>query len=288
MRKPQGLPVPFSIDWEDWFQLCLPPFDAADALDRFECRLPLATDLVLELCADLGAHATWFCLADQAQRHPSLVRKIVDAGHAIGLHGLRHRRITELDRSTFRDELAEARAILEDIAGRPVQGFRAPEWSLRGASETWWEEVRDQGFRYDASRAPLAVIGCHSRSRKAHELAPGFWELPPPVMGQGACTVPLWGWGLRLLPQPLLRWQVPSMALAGTPLVLHPWELDEHQPLLPSNVSRGHRFTHSAGLGGYGQRLRRLLKGVRLESLECWLEERGGSGLDFPGLTRAH
>jgi hypothetical protein len=104
-------------------------------------------------------------------------------------------------------------------------------------------------------------------------LAPGFWELPPPVMGQGVCTVPLWGWGLRLLPQPLLRWQLPRLAAAGTPLVLHPWELDEAQPPLPKSVSRGHRFAHGAGLKGYGLRLRQLLQGHSLNTLEHWLDE---------------
>jgi len=262
----------FSIDWEDWFQLCLPPFDAPDALDRFACRLPLATEKVLELCADLGAHATWFCLADQAQRHPALLRRIAASGHRIALHGLRHQRATELDRSTFRHALKEGRTILEDLSGVAVVGYRAPEWSLRAESETYWEEVRDQGFHYDASRAPLAMMGSTDRLRRVHELSPGFWEVPPPVLGRGPLTVPLWGWGMRLLPETLLKRQLRGMAMAGTPLVLHPWELDEEQPLLPGEVSRGHRFAHGAGLKGYGQRLRRLLKGFSLTDIETWLD----------------
>jgi hypothetical protein len=64
-----GPSLPLSLDWEDWYQLCCPPFDAADAHDRFEDRLVRATELALELCHDLGAHGTWFCLADQARRH---------------------------------------------------------------------------------------------------------------------------------------------------------------------------------------------------------------------------
>ena len=76
--------LPLSLDWEDWFQLCCPPYDQPEALDRFECRLPLATERALGLCADLGATATWFCLGDQARRHPALLRRIVGAGHAMG------------------------------------------------------------------------------------------------------------------------------------------------------------------------------------------------------------
>jgi len=59
---------------------------------------------------------------------------------------------------------------------------------------------------------------------------------------------------------------------AGTPLVLHPWELDEGQPPLPE-VPWGHAFVHKAGLGGYGSRLRRILRGLELVPLEVWVKD---------------
>lgn len=264
--------LPLSIDWEDWFQLCFPPYDRPEALERFECRLPLATELTLGLCEDLGAEATWFCLADQAHRHPELVRTIVRHGHRIGLHGLTHRRITALSRQDFRSELEAGRRVLEDISGQPVLGFRAPEWSLRGPAEDFWPEVREAGFRYDSSRAPLPAMGSPDRPRRMHQLSEGFWECPPPVAGLGAASVPLWGWGMRILPEDWLKRRIRLLARnrAGTPLVLHPWELDEGQPRLP-DCSLGHRFAHGAGLRGFGTRLRRLLDGVRLVSLESFL-----------------
>ena len=259
--------IPLSIDWEDWFQLCCPPFDEPTALDRFECRLPLATDRTLELCAELGATATWFCLVDQARRHPQVVRSIAERGHRIGLHGCTHRRVYLSDRASFRADLATGRKALEDIIDAPVRGFRAPEWSLRGAAVDFWKEVQDAGFSYDSSRAPLAVLGSTDWSRQAHQLQDGFWECPPPVAGVGRATIPLWGWGMRLLPEAWLRSRIRNLARqgAGTPLVLHPWELDEGQPSLP-HCTLGHRFAHSAGIQGYAARLRRVLRGLRLES----------------------
>jgi len=264
--------LPFSIDWEDWFQLCCPPFDSPQALDRFECRLPLATDKALELCADLGATATWFCLVDQARRHPAVVREIARQGHRIGLHGLTHRRVFLSDRATFRADLVAGRKALEDILGAPVLGFRAPEWSLREGAVDYWQEVQAAGFRFDSSRAPLAVLGSPGWSRQAHQLQAGFWECPPPVVGLGSATIPLWGWGLRLLPEWWLRSRLLALARgqAGTPCVLHPWELDEGQPALP-HVSLGHRFAHAAGLRGYGARLRRVLRDLHLVSIETYL-----------------
>lgn len=268
--------LPLSLDWEDWYQLCCPPYDAADAHERFEDRLAHATDLALQLCSDLDAKATWFCLADQAARHPALLRRIVAQGHRIGLHGSDHRRAFQFDRATFVARMKEGKAKLEDLAGVHVLGYRAPEWSLRDRAEDYWRELPALGFTFDSSRAPLKVLGDPAWPIRPHRLTGGLWELPPATMRLALWRVPLWGWAMRTLPKPLLRNRIQALANrdAGTPLVLHPWELDEGQPELPV-ATRGHRFAHSAGLHGYGSRLRQMLKGFQLVSLETWIEAQG-------------
>ncbi len=268
--------LPLSIDWEDWFQLCCDPFDRPGALDRFEDRLERATDRTLALCEETGARATWFCLGDQSRRHPALLRRIAGAGHEIALHGLTHRRALEMDEAAFRASLAQGRALLEDLSGAPVAGFRAPEWSLRGRAEGYWRLLPELGFRFDSSRAPLGLLGDPAWARGAHLLQEGLWELPPPVAGTGALTVPLWGWAIRLLPAPWLRQRILALAEAGAgnPLVLHPWELDPDQPALPPGTPFGHRFAHGAGLRGLEARLRDLWSGLRLVPLGEWIRER--------------
>ena len=171
--------------------------------------------------------------------------------------------------------MRDGKALLEDLSGCRVVGYRAPEWSLRGAASDWWRELPELGFRYDSSRVPLAVLGEPSWSRRPHLLTEGLWELPPPVLWSGPPRSPLWGWGLRVLPFSLVRRALETLAQedAGTPLVLHPWELDEGQPDLPG-ASLGHRFAHSAGLRGYGSHLRDLFAGIQLTSLEAWVETR--------------
>lgn len=258
--------MPLSLDWEDWFQVCRPPYDGPDALDRFEDRLGIGTELGLRLCQDLGAKATWFCLADQARRHPELIRMIQADGHRIALHGLEHRRAFTLDRAAFGAWLREGRSRLEDISGEPVRGFRAPEWSLRGRAEGYWELLRESGFAYDSSRAPVAGLGGIGRPRRVHALASGLWEVPPATW-QG---IPLWGWPLRLAPVAWARNRLGSLQGEGAPaLVLHPWELDEGQPRLEGGPML--RFIHGAGLRGFGKRLRRILAGLWLSPIETCL-----------------
>jgi polysaccharide deacetylase family protein (PEP-CTERM system associated) len=269
--------LPLTFDWEDWFQLCCPPFDGPDALDRFEDRLERGTDLALQLCDDLNARGTWFCLADQARRHPALLRRIQSCGHVIALHGLDHRRAFTLDPVAFQAWVEQGKETLESIAGAAIQGFRAPEWSLRLGAARYVDALASMGFVYDSSRAPLPLLGDPGWPRRPSLGAEGLWEFPPPVADLALWTVPLWGWGLRVLPEAWLlrrlRWLAASDA--GTPLTIHPWELDETQPLLPG-ASLGHRFAHRAGLVGYGERLRRLLTGLALVPIEDWLSATAG------------
>jgi len=264
--------LPLSFDWEDWWQLCLP---ACREASRFQDRLALATDLALELCSDLGARATWFCLVDRAQHHPDLLSRILAGGHRIALHGLDHTRACDLDRRNFERWLREGRARLEDCTGTTILGFRAPEWSLRGPAEGYLAVVQEQGFRYDSSRAPLLRLGDPRWPRRRHRFDRGLEVFPPPVAGWGAWTVPLWGWGLRRLPERWLRHRFEALARSGaaTPLVVHPWELDPDQPNLPATIPWTYRWTHATGLRGLGERLRRLWKGFRLEPIESFLDE---------------
>ena len=81
----------------------------------------LATVEVLE---EHGARGTFFMLAEAAERQPSVVARVLDGGHEIGLHGVDHTRVTGYDVQSFRAVLADGKHRLEQVAGRPVQLYR--------------------------------------------------------------------------------------------------------------------------------------------------------------------
>jgi peptidoglycan/xylan/chitin deacetylase (PgdA/CDA1 family) len=87
---------------------------------------PEVTPSVLAALAEGEATATFFVLVDRAERHPALVRAVVEAGHEVGLHGPDHRRLTTLGGDEVRRGLARARARLSELAGVPVRWFRPP------------------------------------------------------------------------------------------------------------------------------------------------------------------
>ena len=86
--------------------------------------------LLLELLAEHGAHGTFFILSWVAERRPALVREIAEAGHEIASHGTDHQRVTHLSPDAFRQSLRDSKAILEDVSGHAVLGYRAPSFSI--------------------------------------------------------------------------------------------------------------------------------------------------------------
>ncbi len=100
---------------------------------------PEGTPAVLDVLARAGAVATFFLIGEQVRRRPALAARIVAAGHAVGLHGDRHRLQLRLTAAELRDDLARGRATIEDAAGdgalrwhRPPYGIYSPA-GLRAA-----------------------------------------------------------------------------------------------------------------------------------------------------------
>jgi peptidoglycan/xylan/chitin deacetylase (PgdA/CDA1 family) len=88
---------------------------------------PTWTPRILETLAFHRATATFFVIARKAEEHPELVRAILDAGHAVGLHSYAHDRLMSLRREkTVREDLARGVAVLEKITGTRPTLFRPP------------------------------------------------------------------------------------------------------------------------------------------------------------------
>lgn len=85
---------------------------------------PDGTDRVLAILAAFGVRATFFMLVEPAATHPGLVRRVVEAGHEVGLHGADHTPLTRVQDPEA--VLGRARARLETLTGRPVRWFRPP------------------------------------------------------------------------------------------------------------------------------------------------------------------
>jgi polysaccharide deacetylase family protein (PEP-CTERM system associated) len=123
-----------SIDVEDWFQVeNLAGAFPRDGWRTQQLRVERNMDRLLAVLAAApggGVHATCFVLGWVADRCPNLVKRIADGGHEIGSHGYGHELVTRLSPDEFRDDVARAKAVLEDLTGREVRGYRAPSFSI--------------------------------------------------------------------------------------------------------------------------------------------------------------
>lgn len=227
-----------------------------------ESRVVPATERILALFGSAGARATFFVLGCIAKKHPLLVRRIADCGHEVASHGWSHHRIGEQTPAAFRDDVARAKAALEDAAGKPVLGYRAANFSM--SAETWWayDALAETGHRYSSSVNPVRHdhYGLPEAPRRPFGTDAGIVELPmTTVRGAGRRWPASGGGWFRLLPYPVFRAGLVRAAREGEPLVFyfHPWEIDPGQPRLPASPLA--RFRHYVNLDAMEGKLVRLL-----------------------------
>lgn len=279
MRSPDQVHL-FSVDVEEHFQVSA--FDRVLSREEWEAqpsRVEPNTDRVLELLARHGAHGTFFTLGWVAERHAALIRRIVDAGHELGSHGWWHRRVGSLTPEEFRQEVRRSKAVLEDLSGAAVLGFRAPSFSIVPGTEWAFDVLLEEGYRYDSSLFPVrrpdygypgAPTSPHRIPRPGGELL----ELPLATVRWLGLTIPAAGGGyLRQLPLFLIRRAFRDAGARGTPgmFYIHPWEVDPGQPRLP--VGWITRIRHYRGLARTMGLLERLLAEFRFTSVSRWLAE---------------
>jgi peptidoglycan/xylan/chitin deacetylase (PgdA/CDA1 family) len=91
---------------------------------------PPYTDRLLNVLKEKKVHATFFLVAEQAQRHPELVKRALAEGHTVGLHAFRHRDFLKLTEEERQNDLAQGKKVLHSITAkepvywRPPHGFR--------------------------------------------------------------------------------------------------------------------------------------------------------------------
>jgi len=102
---------------------------------------PAWTPRVLSILARHNVKATFFVVGRQVRRHPALLRAIVDAGHAVGNHGDRHRPLWRLTRRAATAEIENgARAIVEAGGPRPTL-FRPAKGLFWPRQKRWIAET---------------------------------------------------------------------------------------------------------------------------------------------------
>ena len=212
-----SVPITFTLDLED--------HRPHDGLPK---RYPEIVDQLLDFLDAHKIKATVFTVGTLAEQDPALVKRIHDAGHEIGHHSYDHTPLTRQSPSTFKSDTARAKNILEDVTGAPVNGYRAPVFSL--TRDTLWavDILKELGFIYSSSIVPARnpLHGLHGAPRKAFKWSNGLLEIPAPVGRIGPATLPyLGGFYFRYLPLGTIQKQIRK---SDAPLwtYCHPYDFD--------------------------------------------------------------
>ncbi len=258
-----------TVDVEDYFQVSAfePHIDRAD-WDRLECRVERNVARILELFARHNAKATFFTLGWVAQRYPALVRQIVQQGHELASHGFAHQRASSLAEADFFADIADAKALLEDVAGVAVGGYRAPSFSINERNLWAFDSLARAGYTYSSSVYPIRHdhYGMPDAPRIPHRLPCGLLEIPITTLRFRERNFPASGGGyFRLLPYRCSKWlfsEVNRVDQQPVVFYFHPWEIDPEQPRIEA-VARKARFRHYLNLHRMESRLDQLLQDFR-------------------------
>jgi polysaccharide deacetylase family protein (PEP-CTERM system associated) len=275
-----------SIDVEDYFHVSA----FAGHIDRADWEaqpqhLQASMEVVLNLLAEQGAHATFFVLGWVAERHPALIRTIVSAGHEVSSHGYAHYRVGEQTPASFAADVRRTRVMLEDIAGVAVKGYRAASFSI--SEDTFWafDVLAEAGYAYSSSIYPIRHdhYGIPDAPRFAFRPRgeSGILEIPISTIALFGRHLPCGGGGyFRLAPYGLSRWALRRVAKGeGRACVFyfHPWEIDQQQPR-PAGLPLKTRFRHYINISRMEARLKRLLTDFRWDRMDrVFQRELGGT-----------
>jgi polysaccharide deacetylase family protein (PEP-CTERM system associated) len=212
-------PITFTLDLEDHRPSSEAPV-----------RFPEVTRAILDWLDELGARGTVFVVGEDAAAQPELIREVAGRGHELALHAWQHRPLTELSPHELRADIDRGKALVEDLSGAPVTGFRAPMFSLVPESRWATDVVADAGFAYSSSVMPARnpLFGDPTCSAAPFRWPNGLLELPCPVARVGPVGLPyLGGVYVRTLPLPLVRSLLAAQGGGELPWIYcHPYDFD--------------------------------------------------------------
>ncbi len=223
------------IDFEDWYhpELVEPFVSKKD-------KVPImfkGLDKILNLLRKTDSKATFFFVGELLESNPEMLDKILENGHEIGFHTMKHTRIDSINfQSIFKQELKD----FEKITSGKSIGFRAPTFSLNEKSSWIIDDLIDNKYKYDSSVVPAktSMYGIPTAQKSPYKISKtsldkndengGLIEFPLLVTKFLGKTIPVaGGFYLRSLPIQIIKRAIKNYEKNENPasLYIHSWEL---------------------------------------------------------------
>lgn len=265
-----------TIDVEDYFQVsAFAGHIPRSSWPALPCRVEANIERILALMDEAGVKGTFFTLGWIAERYPAMVRRIVAQGHELASHGYAHLRASDQTAAEFMDDISRSKAILEDIGGKQVLGYRAPSFSI-GTRNLWaLDSLLQAGYRYSSSIYPIRHDHYGMPDAPRFAFYPhgenGLLEIPITTVQLMHKNLPAGGGGyFRFFPYALSRWLLQRVnARDQQPGIFyfHPWEVDPEQPR-QQNIGMKTRFRHYVNLHRMENRLKALTRDFQWDRMD--------------------
>ena len=148
---PLPIRVPSFIKWmhPSWYIWDKPSQEKVIYLTFDDGPIPEVTEWVLDLLKQKGVKATFFCIGDNVQKHPTIFKRTLEEGHTIGNHTQNHLKGWIQDTTTYLENtsLAEktmtkaSNKVQENIPSFPL--FRPPYGKIKRRQA---KKLRKKGY----------------------------------------------------------------------------------------------------------------------------------------------
>jgi polysaccharide deacetylase family protein (PEP-CTERM system associated) len=258
-----------TFDIEDWFHCDF--ISDKSSWAKYETRIHNSVDLILQHLTDQHLKGTFLILGWIAEKHPEIVKKIIDLGHEVGCHSYYHELVFKMTPQEFFNDTECAIKRLEDITGEKVIIYRAPAFSITEKIPWAFEVLAELGIQYDCSIFP-----------SAHDYGgfPSFGEGKPTLINVNGVqikefpmnTIPIFnkdivfsgGGFFRLFPYILIKkWTQESSYVMS---YIHPRDFDFEQPVL-KHLPLIRKFKSYYGLKGSFKKYKQWTADFKTHSL---------------------
>ncbi len=284
----------FCVDLEEWWHICAAdtPYNDPATWDSAPPFVVKDTEVLMRLLDETGARGTFLTVGWVAEKYPSLIKRLADAGHEIGCHTYHHRVVYEQTPEEFDADIGRCVKVLREVSGQKVNTFRAPGFSMKREAFSYaYPILAKHGIEIDVSIVPAArdhggVAGFTrdpfllrlpspsetgaraSGSVLSTPVVPTMKCWPVSVMDFMGKTMPFSGGGyLRLFPMPLIKHGYRQNHAAGRPGMsyIHPREIDPAQPRLKLPWKK--YFKYYVGIKGCEDKLREVLNTFKFTTI---------------------
>ena len=271
------------IDFEDWFhpELIQKYISKKDN----QPKVIEGIDRILELLRMYDTKATFFVVGELLEFKPELLDMILENGHEIAFHTMKH---TRIDSPNFKEKFQEEIKQFHKLTNGKSKGFRAPSFSLNTASSWLIDVLEENDYVYDSSVVPAktSLYGIPNAEKKPYKISSKFLEgnsndgkiIEFPMMVTkflGKKIPAAGGFYLRTLPSRIIENAIKSYEKENLPGVfyIHSWELTpEFMPKM--KLSRKDHFITFHNIDKAYTKMENLLEKFQFTSFEKFIHNK--------------